>query len=175
MLAHTPGSNKASVSSLLPNDDYYSDSDAERTLSRKKWCEAGVIKNPSLEAVPTRSVLNKGVKRKFNGTVDEAGNLLVPLECAALVERNLRCGDWIRVFAASNRRLNPNKPACKYIMEFIMTGAKDWKAYEPHIKMAGYEHSSLCTKDGWQAFDLPGVTGQLAWGKLVSNNEWLGQ
>ena len=38
MLAHTPGSNKASVSSLLPNDDYYSDSDAERTLSRALGC-----------------------------------------------------------------------------------------------------------------------------------------
>ena len=180
MLSHNPGPDTAEVTIPSPTDSSFlsspSFSPSDEDDEHPKRCLSPSLlvyihSPPHASAVPARSILVPRNKRKFDGMLDTDGNALDPAACKQLVDGKVDCGEW-RLVMSESFRCSATKLARSYIMEFIVAGSEGIEAREKEIKVAGYEHYSLCSMHGWQPFDLP-MWAKSGWGRVVTDYERL--
>lgn len=150
-----------------------------RATSLQQWSEyIHYPPNPIAAAARARtmaSALKPLGKRKYNAFAANDGRELTVESCEDLVENMIRLGCWRKAMAESHRNINCNWiPEC-VVMEFLLPTHPDhtdeMARYVKEIRLAGYDHCSLCTINGWYAFELPDKAK--AWGKRVTDHERL--
>ena len=108
---------------------------------------------------------------EWNATHGDDGRPLDPESCEELVEQMVWKGHWRKVMGESWRSVRVGE-ARTFIMEFVLPrNGNDLSPYVKEIKLAGYDHFSLCSTNGWQPFKLPDE-GK-GWGKEVVDPEQL--
>jgi hypothetical protein len=100
---------------------------------------------------------------QWNPFLNKAGDEITVAKSVALVEHMAWKGHWALVLGESYRT-QTRGPARAYVMEFVVPrNGSDLAPYIQEIKLAGYEHNSLCSMNGWAPFELP--ANAKGWGK----------
>lgn len=158
--------------SFSPSDEEYELSYSAAREQFSDYCHdppppTATAKRPCLKSPTERN-------KEWDAWHSNDGKPITPESCQDLVESMIYSGCWRLVMGESYRTLTEG-PARSSVMEFVVATRPEHEAempqYAKEIKLAGFDHWSLCGTNGWEPFELPREAK--GWGRLVTDYERL--